>query len=121
MDNSPKLQVFYDGSCPICTREIGYYRNCAGAGSIDWVDVHAAKDDDLPQSLDRDTAMARFHVRTGTGELRSGADAFATLWRGLDRFRWIGRLFNNRPSLWMLDRVYDAALVVRPWLQRLVR
>ncbi len=29
--------VYYDGTCPLCRREIAFYRRCAGATSIVWV------------------------------------------------------------------------------------
>jgi hypothetical protein len=34
-----RLTVYYDGSCPICSREIGFYRARPGADGFDWVNV----------------------------------------------------------------------------------
>ncbi|MEC8852758.1 MAG: DCC1-like thiol-disulfide oxidoreductase family protein, partial [Pseudomonadota bacterium] len=35
------LTIFYDGGCPLCAREIAFYRRRAGAGRLDWIDVAA--------------------------------------------------------------------------------
>jgi predicted DCC family thiol-disulfide oxidoreductase YuxK len=34
-----RLTVYYDGGCPICAREIGFYRARPGAEGFDWVNV----------------------------------------------------------------------------------
>lgn len=119
MEDAKRLKVFYDGGCPICSREIGYYQTCNGSASIDWVDVASVDEALLPPSLDREQALARFHVQTENGETVSGAAAFIRLWNNLERFRWIGWMFGSRPSIWVLDRVYDVLLKVRPRLQKL--
>ena len=33
------LTVFFDGSCPICSKEINFYKMRAGADELSWVDV----------------------------------------------------------------------------------
>lgn len=40
-DESPsgKLTVYYDGACPLCRREIEFYRRRRGADAIEWVDA----------------------------------------------------------------------------------
>ena len=119
MERSTQVKVFYDGACPICQREIGYYQTCRGAEAIDWVDVSGADALRLPASLDQETALARFHVQTETGKVLDGAAAFVALWGRLERFRLLEKLLNNRPTLWLLNQVYALLLKVRPALQRL--
>lgn len=31
--------VYYDGGCPVCSREINFYRHRPGGESLAWVDV----------------------------------------------------------------------------------
>jgi len=109
--------VFYDGSCPLCTREIAFYRKHVGAGDLRWVDVSEDGQDRLPHGLSRERAMARFHVSSG-GEIVSGARAFAVMWSALSRFRWLGRAALLTPVTPLLEGAYRLFLPLRPWLQR---
>ena len=117
-DRSPRLTVYHDGACPVCRREIAYYRRREGADHIDWVDADAAKDDALGPGLDRAAALGRFHVRDADGTLYSGSLAFAALWRTLPGFRSLGRVLGAPGISWLADRAYTAFLKVRPAVQR---
>ncbi|QCK87713.1 DUF393 domain-containing protein [Phreatobacter aquaticus] len=120
MAEAPTLTVFYDGSCPLCIREIGFYRRRQGANAVAWVDVSQAASDVAP-GLSCSAAMARFHVRRPDGTLVSGGRAFAELWAVLPAFAWIGRFFRSGPLGALLDLAYRAFLPLRPRLQRLAR
>jgi predicted DCC family thiol-disulfide oxidoreductase YuxK len=112
-DQPASLTVYFDGECPVCSREIAMYRRQAGASSMAWVDVTTCPAASLGIDLDRQSAMARLHVRTADGELTSGAAAFSLLWRSLPRFAPIGRLLNHRPVLAVLEVGYRVLLVMR--------
>jgi predicted DCC family thiol-disulfide oxidoreductase YuxK len=116
----PACTVLYDGSCPLCTQEIGFYQRAKGANALEFVDV-SRTDGQIAEGLSRDQAMARFHVIDGNGNLVSGGRAFATLWLTLPGWRWAGRLFSRGAGGWLIDRAYDLFLPVRPLLQRLAR
>ncbi|MHB2168541.1 thiol-disulfide oxidoreductase DCC family protein [Alsobacter sp. R-9] len=114
------LTVYYDGSCPLCRAEIGHYRRADRDGAITFEDVSPGEA--RPASdLDRETAMARFHVRTPDGRLLSGAAAFAALWRNLPG-PWpvLGRVAGWPPVTAVLEVGYRLLLPVRPALSRLV-
>jgi len=113
------VTVYFDGGCPLCTREIDFYRKRAGSEAVSWVDVSAVEGDAVAPGLTRDAALARFHVRRGDGALLSGAAAFAELWRALPGFRAIGRIASLWPLPPLLEFAYRAFLPVRPYLQRL--
>lgn len=114
-----KVTVYFDGGCPLCTREIDFYRKRPGADAVSWVDVSAVESDAVAPGLTRNAAMARFHVRRGDGKLISGGAAFAELWRALPGFRAIGRIASVWPLTPLLELAYRAFLPVRPYLQRL--
>ena len=112
------MDVFFDGGCPLCRREIAFYRRLRGAERIAWVDISGSDADDVAPGLSRCDAMARFHVRLSDGRLLSGGPAFAAVWRKLRVFRPFGLLFQSRAMGWLLDRAYDGFLTLRPHLQR---
>ena len=89
---APTTTVYYDGACPICSREIGQYRKVQGAERLDFVDVTACDANGLGPGLSRDAALARVHVRRADGSLASGAAAFAEIWQQLPKLAWAGRL-----------------------------
>lgn len=114
------LTVFYDGACPLCQREISFYKRREGADGISWVDVNDVPKCEVAPGLSKDQALARFHVLNADGRLLTGGAAFAGLWAALPGFRVWGRLFQARPLAWTLDRAYDLFLPIRPRLQALV-
>jgi predicted DCC family thiol-disulfide oxidoreductase YuxK len=118
-DAAPRLTVYFDGSCPLCRREIAIYRRLPEASSIAWVDVSAGQD--LGGVLSCEAAMARFHVRDAQGRLFSGAAAFSRMWRVFPGWRWLGYLSAWPPVSCLFELAYRLFLPLRPSLQRLVR
>jgi predicted DCC family thiol-disulfide oxidoreductase YuxK len=112
-----QLQVWYDGACPLCRREIALMRRLDRRGAIAFLDV-AGPDAACP--LDRATLLARFHAREG-GRMLSGAAAFAAMWRAIPLLRPLGLAARNPAVLWLLERSYRLFLRWRPALQRLAR
>lgn len=120
MAQANKLTVFYDGACPLCHREIAFYRGREGADEIAWVDVSRTAEDEVAPGLSKDSALARFHVLRSDGSVVSGGRAFAELWTALPGFRLLGRVFRARPLAWTLNRAYVLFLKYRPCLQAAV-
>jgi predicted DCC family thiol-disulfide oxidoreductase YuxK len=89
--------VYYDGGCPVCSREIKFYQSRPGGEALDWVDVMQAEAAALGHGLSREAAFARIHVRRADGVLVSGAAAFAEIWRGMPGMRWLGMLIGVPP------------------------
>lgn len=116
---SPLLTVYFDGSCPLCRREIDMYRRLPQAMNLTWVDVSAGQD--LGGVLSCEAAMARFHVRDSQGRLFSGAAAFSCLWRVFPGWRWLGLLSAWPPLSWLFEGAYRLFLPLRPSLQRMAR
>jgi len=109
--------VYYDGGCPLCSKEIDTYRKADGADRLAWVDVVNSDRELLGDDLDTDAALARMHVRDESGQLISGAAAFAAIWARLPKTRWLGRLMGTRPALWALEPAYRLFLRIRPLLR----
>ncbi|CAH0128492.1 thiol-disulfide oxidoreductase DCC family protein [Roseomonas sp. CECT 9278] len=110
---APTTTVYYDGACPICSREIAQYRKVQGAERLDFVDVTACDANGLGPGLSRDAALARMHVRRADGSLASGAAAFAEIWQQLPKLAWAGRLAASPIVLPVLELGYRVFLRVR--------
>lgn len=115
---SAALTVYFDGACPICSREVAAYRRQAGAERCVWVDASSCPESALGTGLSRDAALARFHVRRADGVLIDGTRGFAALWRVLPRFAWAGRIAACGPIPGLLELAYSVFLRVRPLWQR---
>lgn len=115
------LTVYYDGACPLCVREIAFYRNRPGSEHINWHDVSGYHCGEIVPGLTAEKAKARFHVTTRNGRLVQGGAAFAELWAQLPGLRWIGRVMRVPPFVWILNGAYRLFLPVRPILQRFAR
>jgi len=113
------LQVYYDGGCPLCRREISHYRKIDGAGSVDFVDLTSDGAETGPD-LSLEAALSRFHVRDSDGRLLSGAEAFVRLWRELPGWRWLAPIAKVPGVMWVMERAYRGFLPLRPRLRRLI-
>lgn len=111
------LTVWYDAQCPLCRREIALIRRLDRAARIQFVDAASAEPASCP--LDRQTLLARFHALED-GELRSGAAAFAAMWRAVPVLRPLGLAARSPIVLGLLERAYGLFLRLRPRLQHAV-
>ncbi|MEO1014787.1 MAG: DUF393 domain-containing protein [Pseudomonadota bacterium] len=118
--SNPKLIVYFDGACPLCRREIDFYRG--RSEDVSFVDVSRARDPEaLGAGLCPSDALKRFHVRTPDGELKDGAAAFAALWSHTPSVAWLGRIFAGQPALAIAEGAYRGFLTVRPVMQSIAR
>lgn len=110
------VRVWYDGACPLCTREIALMRRLDRKSRIHFLDV---ADPASSCPVDRQALLARFHAEEA-GRLYSGAAAFAAMWRAIPLLRPLGLVARNAVVLRMLEWSYLRFLRVRPTLQRLL-
>jgi 3-demethoxyubiquinol 3-hydroxylase len=108
------LTVYFDGACPVCSKEIAYYQRQAGAQACEWIDASSCAESALGSGLTRGAALGRFHVRHPNGKLSSGMGGFAELWKVLPKTAWLGRMAATRPMPFLLDQAYRVFLAVRP-------
>lgn len=77
------FEVFFDGQCPLCTREVDMVKRFDRRGALRFVDI-AAPDFD-PASVGRtyDDLMARIHGRDEGGELVTGVEVFRRMYAAI--------------------------------------
>lgn len=111
------LEVWFDGDCPLCRREIAVMRRLDRRGAIAFIDV---ADGQGSCPIDRAELLARFHARED-GVMVSGAAAFAAMWRAIPVLRPFGLAARNPTVLGLLERLYRGFLRIRPGLVRRLR
>ena len=115
-----RVGVFYDGACPICFREIAFYKKCKGANKVEWVDISLLDDDSVISGLSKQMALNKFHVRRRDGVVVSGGKAFAALWCELPSFSILGKACQIWPVSVVLELVYLGFLLIRPKIHRFI-
>ena len=100
------IEVYYDGSCPICSKEINMYKGCKGASKIDWVDVSLIEGNYISPELSKSQALKRLHVKRKDQSIVSGAQAFSALWLELPLFRLLGKVSGIWPLSYILELLY---------------
>ena len=114
---SAPLSVYYDGLCPLCSREIDHYRKRVSADAVEFVDIAAPGFDPVPLGFDPVRVHKHLHVRSGN-QLYLGIDGFRELWRHVPGFRWV-RAVTGLPVVYQASRVLYAIFAwVRPWLPK---
>jgi len=110
--------VLYDGSCPICSREIEHYKQRDLQGAIKWCDVSSPVFTP-PAGHSKEVLMRRFHIMRTDGSIVSGAAAFVYLWEQLPGWRVLAQLSRLPGALAAMEWGYDGFLRIRPKLQKI--
>ena len=81
------VTVFFDGSCPLCAREMDQLARYDRLSRIHFVDLN----DDAHRypTIDREAALHTLHVLDANGTLRKGVDANVLLWETVGRKAWL--------------------------------
>tara|TARA_B100000579_G_C22576012_1_gene731201 strand:- start:405 stop:788 length:384 start_codon:yes stop_codon:yes gene_type:complete len=91
-----KFEVFFDGDCPLCMREIRFLQYLdRNRGKILFTDITDPNFDPIKQTgLTMDTLMAEIFGKMPNGELVTGMEVFRQLWGAVG----LGFLF--APTKW---------------------
>jgi predicted DCC family thiol-disulfide oxidoreductase YuxK len=115
----PMLQIYYDGLCPLCSREIDYYRTKSGAEKILWNDITAPNFDAQSEGLDPDEVHRSFHAKLPDGRVLRGVEAFVEIWKiipSLSGLLKMSQIPGARPI--MKIGYFIFARGIRPYLPR---
>ncbi|GAM08645.1 putative protein [Geobacter sp. OR-1] len=86
------VQVFYDGSCSLCTAKMAFYREKEKKGRLVFVDISAPSFDATLYDMPLAAFMYEMHAIDRWGEVYRGVDAFRVIWQALPSSLWYGLL-----------------------------
>lgn len=128
---APSLKVWWDSSCPLCTKEITLLKGLDTKHEIDFIALTPATPTPFVPSpnqegcpLTKKELLARFHAQEDGKDVVSGARAFAAMWKRMPQkqLRWIGETAErNNAFMGILEVTYRSFLIVRPGLQWIFR
>jgi predicted DCC family thiol-disulfide oxidoreductase YuxK len=104
---SREVEVFYDGDCPLCMREIRMLQRRDQRGRIQFTNIAAQGFDASTLGLDHATLMGKIHGRLPSGELIEGVEVFRRLYAAVG-FGWLVAASRAPGVSQLLDVAYRA-------------
>lgn len=102
-----EVEVFYDGECPLCMREIRMLQRLDRAGRIGFVDIAHPEFDARSVGVAWGTLMERIHGRLPDGTLIEGVEVFRRLYAAVGFRRLVAM------SRWpLVSQMFDLAYLV---------
>jgi predicted DCC family thiol-disulfide oxidoreductase YuxK len=74
------VEVFFDGECPLCTKEIAFVRRLDRRERVRFTDIAAPGFDARSIGKQHDELMARIHARLPDGTLVEGVEVFRRMY-----------------------------------------
>lgn len=107
LEMNHQVEVFYDGLCPLCMREIRLLRRLDRASRIRFTDIAGPGFDASELGLTWSDLMERIHGRLPNGELIRGVEVFRQLYAAVGFRTLVG--FTRLPVVRsVLDFAYEA-------------
>ncbi len=114
----PKLKIYFDGLCHLCSREINHYRKQRGSDAMEFIDITASQFNAAGEGLDPIQVHREMHVRRADRTLAVGLDAFIAIWECLPRYRFAAKLASRPVPHSLLSFGYKVFSRIRPYLPR---
>lgn len=118
-----EFEVFFDGDCPLCVREINMLKRKDLKNKLVFTDIVSGDFDASEIGLTQEILMARIHGRDASGQLVEGVEVFRRLydaigfrrlvavsrWPGMAQFLSLGYFVFARNRLRLTGRCKDEA------------
>lgn len=105
MTTGAEFEVFFDGECPLCVREINLLRRMDRRERLVFTDIADPAFEPWSIGRSRDQLMARIHGRGADGVLVEGVEVFRRLYAAVG-FGPLVALSRWRPVAALLDGSY---------------
>lgn len=76
-----KLKVFYDGACPLCSREIAWLQKRTHPDHVLYEDIERDDFTGPEYGISREQALAQIHGVSDKSEILTGMNLFRALYR----------------------------------------
>ena len=99
------IQVFFDGDCPLCRREVAFLTKRDSQGLIVATDIAAPSFEAAQYARSHTDFMATIQGRLADGQWISGVEVFRQLYAAVG-FKRLVRVSRVRPIAWALNHAY---------------
>lgn len=107
-----QITVFYDGDCPLCTKEVIRWKQASFDCDVDWFNISGHDDELRTRGIDPRQALLQLHTQTDDGRILVSIDSYALLLKQLKHWRWLGVIMS-------LPVIKPCLLTTYDWLTRL--
>ena len=116
--NLPMLRIYFDGLCPLCSREINHYRQTKGSEKLIFIDITDSSFNPQKEGLDPLKVHHVLHVKDSNGNVYTAVDAFIHIWRLLPNYNWLAHIVSNPFIKILITPFYYLFAKFRPQLQK---
>ncbi|MCO4759720.1 MAG: DUF393 domain-containing protein [Oceanospirillaceae bacterium] len=102
-----KPEVFYDGGCPLCRKEINHYIRMDTDQRVRWRDIWQEREALSKLGVEFTDAMKFLHTTDRNGDVQRGAYSFVVIWRELPYYRWLARAVDRLKLIGLMDLAYQ--------------
>jgi predicted DCC family thiol-disulfide oxidoreductase YuxK len=113
-----KPAILYDSLCILCNAEIEYYRKNDLEQLFSYIDIMGTDFDSKSYSLTKKEVHKYFHVIREDGSLLKGVEAFNFIWKTLNMFTVLQKLYSLRYGRKIMTIGYHCFVFARPYLPR---
>ena len=92
--NSQELELFFDGACPLCKREISLLKKLDRKGKIKFTDISSSNFNPSTYGMSIDSLMKEINARLSDGTWIKGVEVFRKL------YELVGFKFIVKVSRW---------------------
>lgn len=113
-----KPRVYFDGLCPLCSREIAHYQRRDRECALEYIDISSPAFSAAAEGLVQAELERYFHVRGSDGKMYVGLDGFVKIWETVPGFRLLAAIGKNPVARPLLRLAYRLFARIRPYLPR---
>ncbi len=115
---NPKLRVYYDGLCHLCSAEINHYKKIPGHENLEFVDISSIAFDPLQDGLNPFHVNKFLHVKDAQGRVFTKVDALIEICKILPKYHFLSKIAQTKIFRPIFDLIYWILSSIRPYLPK---